>query len=121
MVSAVNACGFGIALFAESLMIRKSKKKQGGRRRPRPPCSTTSEVQLQSQLDEASIWCVVLEGARQGNQTTRRRIVVDAGRGPSIVIVAGWVSVRRRVEKIEDIRAELQRHLFADVKVLEDG
>src|SRR5208337_2832807 len=79
------------------------------------------EGELQSELDEACVRCVVLEAARQGNLTTLRRIVVDAGRCPAIVKVAVGVGVRRRVEQVENIRSELQRHFLAHFEVLEHG
>src|SRR5208337_122269 len=79
------------------------------------------EGELQSELDEACVRCVVLEAARQGNLTTLRRIVVDAGRCPAIVKVAVGVGVRRRVEQVENIRSELQPIFPAPLEAFDQG
>ena len=97
------------------------EKRKANAAQPRPPYSTTLEGQLQCELNEACVRRVVLKVARQGNLTTLRRIVVDTGRGSSIVVVAGGISVRRSVEQIENVGAELQRYRFVDAEVLKQG
>jgi len=79
-----------------------------------------SETDLQRELEEASVGCEILKESRQSNLTTLRRIIVDAGLKSSTGSVAVWVGVRRSIEQVEDIGAELQGLAFVDAKILEE-